>query len=210
MTTDSHSTVLDDPPAVRRLFSDTHLAWVWLAARLWLGWWWLEIGRQRVSSHDWMSGGAALRDYWDQLTHTQGAATHPLADGWSRGALHFLLDHGAYHWLAPVAAVVETLVGLALILGVFTALAAFLGVLLSVSHMLAGTSSLDPVLLVLAIGLMLAWKTAGWLGFDRWLLPMVGMPWQGGALITRLPRSTSRLHLPAQLVGRRANDDSRT
>ncbi|HET7034824.1 MAG TPA: hypothetical protein VFI42_04010 [Thermomicrobiaceae bacterium] len=212
MTSETRSTLLDDPPIAQRLFSDTRLAWLWLAARLWLGWWWLQIGRQRVGSPDWMNGGAALRDYWDQLTHAQGAATHPLADGWSRAVLHFLLDRGAYHWLAPLAAVAETLVGLALILGAFTALAAFLGILLSVSHLLAGTSSLDPLLLVLAIGLILAWKTAGWLGFDRWLLPMLGVPGQGGALITRLTHAASRLQarMGAQLARRPATDDSRS
>jgi thiosulfate dehydrogenase [quinone] large subunit len=35
---------------------------------------------------------------------------------------------------------------------------------------------------------MLAWKTAGWLGFDRWLLPLLGVPWQPGRLFQR-PRA---------------------
>jgi thiosulfate dehydrogenase [quinone] large subunit len=28
--------------------------------------------------------------------------------------------------------------------------------------------------------LILAWKTAGWYGLDRWLLPLVGTPWAAG------------------------------
>jgi thiosulfate dehydrogenase [quinone] large subunit len=32
----------------------------------------------------------------------------------------------------------------------------------------------------MAIGLILAWKVAGYYGLDRWLLPMLGTPWQRG------------------------------
>jgi thiosulfate dehydrogenase [quinone] large subunit len=50
--------------------------------------------------------------------------------------------------------------------------------------MMAGTASINPVMIVLSVLLILAWKTAGWWGLDRWLLPAVGTPWQTG----RLPR----------------------
>jgi hypothetical protein len=39
------------------------------------------------------------------------------------------------------------------------------------------------VLMVLAVGLMLAWKVAGYYGADRWILPYIGTPWHGGSLI---------------------------
>jgi thiosulfate dehydrogenase [quinone] large subunit len=32
----------------------------------------------------------------------------------------------------------------------------------------------------LTIFLVLGWKVAGWLGLDRWLLPMLGTPWYRG------------------------------
>jgi thiosulfate dehydrogenase [quinone] large subunit len=31
--------------------------------------------------------------------------------------------------------------------------------------------------------LMLAWKTAGWWGLDRWILPVLGTPWRPGAVL---------------------------
>jgi thiosulfate dehydrogenase [quinone] large subunit len=40
-------------------------------------------------------------------------------------------------------------------------------------------------MLLLAIGLMLAWKVAGWIGVDRVLLPALGTPWQAGSLFKR-------------------------
>ena len=30
---------------------------------------------------------------------------------------------------------------------------------------------------VFAVVLMLAWRVAGYYGVDRWLLPMLGVPW---------------------------------
>jgi thiosulfate dehydrogenase [quinone] large subunit len=41
-----------------------------------------------------------------------------------------------------------------------------------------------PLLLTAVIVLVLAWKTAGWIGLDRWVLPLIGMPWRGGELFS--------------------------
>jgi thiosulfate dehydrogenase [quinone] large subunit len=76
----------------------------------------------------------------------------------------------------------EFLVGIALILGIFTGLAAFFGAFMNMNYLLAGAVSTNPILLVIAILLMLAWKTAGWWGVDRWLLPALGTPWRPGAV----------------------------
>ena len=35
-----------------------------------------------------------------------------------------------------------------------------------------------------AVGLMLAWKVAGFYGVDRSLLPALGAPWRPGALFS--------------------------
>ena len=71
----------------------------------------------------------------------------------------------------------EVLVGLALILGAFVGIAAFFGAAMNFNFIMAGAASTNGLLFVLAILLMLAWKVAGWYGFDRWLLPLIGTPW---------------------------------
>jgi thiosulfate dehydrogenase [quinone] large subunit len=38
------------------------------------------------------------------------------------------------------------------------------------------------VLIILGTLLVLAWRNAGWIGLDRWLLPMIGTPWQPGGV----------------------------
>jgi len=76
----------------------------------------------------------------------------------------------------------ELLVGLALILGAFVGIASFIGGFMNWNFMMAGTASINPVLFTLSILLILAWKMAGWWGLDRWLLPLLGTPWQPGKL----------------------------
>ena len=46
--------------------------------------------------------------------------------------------------------------------------------------MLAGTVSTNPVLFGLTVFLVLGWKVAGWIGLDRYLLPILGTPWAAG------------------------------
>jgi thiosulfate dehydrogenase [quinone] large subunit len=76
----------------------------------------------------------------------------------------------------------EVAVGLGLILGMLTGIAAFFGVVMNTNFLLAGTVSTNPMLLIPSIFLILAWRNAGWLGLDRFALPLVGTPWQTGAV----------------------------
>ena len=62
-------------------------------------------------------------------------------------------------------------VGIGLIIGLLTGFAAFFGALMNMSFLLAGSASSNPVMFTLAIGIMLAWKVAGYYGVDRYLLP---------------------------------------
>ena len=104
---------------------------------------------------------------------------------WYRSFLTWLLEGEHYRWMGPLIAWGEFLVGLGLILGALTGFAAFFGALMNFNFMLAGTASTNPVLFLLSILLIMAWKVAGWWGVDRWLLPALGTPWQAGALFAK-------------------------
>ncbi|MCC6791616.1 MAG: hypothetical protein IT336_08030 [Thermomicrobiales bacterium] len=54
---------------------------------------------------------------------------------------------------------------------------------------LAGSASTNPVLFGLGVFLVLAWKTAGYLGVDRSLLPVLKTPW-GRIEAARHPAAT--------------------
>ena len=75
-----------------------------------------------------------------------------------------------------------TLAGIALILGVLTGPAAFVGGCLSIGLWNQAGVPMITLLFAAVVWLVLAWKTAGWIGLDRWLLPLLGMPWRGGVL----------------------------
>lgn len=81
-------------------------------------------------------------------------------------------------WFAYVITFGEIAVGVGLIVGALTGIAAFFGAIMNMSFLLAGSASTNPVLFTLAIGLMLAWRVAGYYGLDRYLLPMLGTPWR--------------------------------
>jgi uncharacterized membrane protein YphA (DoxX/SURF4 family) len=90
-------------------------------------------------------------------------------------------------WIAQAMAIVLTLAGIALILGACVGLAAFAGALVAGGLLPATFGGMTPVLFTAVVVLVLAWKTAGWIGLDRWLLPLVGMTWRGGELFGERP-----------------------
>jgi thiosulfate dehydrogenase [quinone] large subunit len=64
------------------------------------------------------------------------------------------------------------------LLGAFTGIAAFFGSFLNMNFLLAGTVSTNPMLFALSTFLVLSWKVCGYYGFDRYLLPKLGVPWK--------------------------------
>ena len=93
-----------------------------------------------------------------------------------------MLDNQWYTFFAPLVMWGEILVGVGLILGALTGIAAFFGAFMNWNYIMAGSASTNGWLGMLSIFLILAWKVAGWYGLDRLLLPLVGTPWQPGEL----------------------------
>jgi thiosulfate dehydrogenase [quinone] large subunit len=69
------------------------------------------------------------------------------------------------------------LIGIGLILGAFTGIAAFFSGFMNWNFMMAGSASTNPMLFVAAVTLILAWKVAGYFGADYFLLKWLGTPW---------------------------------
>jgi thiosulfate dehydrogenase [quinone] large subunit len=175
-------THVEDPPLARLLFSSTRMAWFWLVVRLYVGYAWLEGGLHKVVDPKWMDDGSALLGYWTNAVRVPAPpARAPITYDWFRSFLQFLIDNDTSVWMAKIIVFGELAVGFGLIVGAFVGVAAFFGALMNMNFMLAGSASTNPVLFFLAVGLMLAWKTAGYYGADRVLLPLVGTPWRAEA-----------------------------
>lgn len=177
------TTIFKDPTFVKSLFGSPSWAWFWLIARLYVGYTWLTSGWGKLGNPAWMDTGAALKGFWERaIVIPEAPARAPIAFDWYRAFIQALLDSGQYVWFAKLIVFGELLVGAALILGVFTGIAAFFGGFMNWNFMMAGTASINPVLFTVSVLLLLAWKTAGWWGLDRWILPFLGTPWQSGQL----------------------------
>jgi thiosulfate dehydrogenase [quinone] large subunit len=174
-----------EPPFARFLFADTRAAWLWLVVRLYLGYEWLSAGLTKLGAPAWTgdSAGAAVTGFAKGALAKAGGE-HPDVTGWYAGFLNgFVIPNaGLFGWLVTIG---ELAVGIALILGVLTGIAAFFGIVMNANYLLAGTVSTNPILIILGTLLVLAWRNAGWIGLDRWLLPALGTPWQPGEVFVR-------------------------
>lgn len=67
----------------------------------------------------------------------------------------------------------ELLVGIALILGVFTNFAALMGVTMNLAFLFSGAGILNVEMAVLTVFIVIAGKNAGRFGLDRWVLTTI-------------------------------------
>jgi thiosulfate dehydrogenase (quinone) large subunit len=174
-----------DPMGWRLLLGNAFFALFWLPVRFFVGRDWLSAGWHKVTDPEWTQSGAALQTYWQRAAAIPEQGRPAITYDWFRQFLQYMLDNGWYTWFAKVIAFGEVLVGLGFLVGALVGIAAFFGTVMNFSFMLAGSASSNPVLFGLAVFLVLAWKVAGYWGLDRWLLPMLGTPWQRGAHLGR-------------------------
>ncbi len=168
---------VQDPPILTKLFNHPLASLIWLPIRIWLGWQWIAASLHKFESPAWMQTGVALKGFWAGAVAIPTTGTAPIHYAWYRAFLQILLDARAYTWFAKLVPVGEFLVGAALILGLFTGFAAFMGGLMNWNFMMAGSASVNPMFFVLSIGLVLAWKIAGLIGVDRIVVPYVAGLW---------------------------------
>ena len=171
---------VDDPVLWRLLLGNVHLAVLWLPFRFFLGKEWLSAGEHKLRDSGWMDGGQSLLGYWKNavaIPDPDSGRRPAITYDWFRDVLNYMINHEWYTWFAKLVAIGEFMIGLGLILGALVGIAAFFGTVLNVNFMLAGTTSSNPVLFGMTVFLVLAWKVAGHFGLDRWLLPILGTPW---------------------------------
>jgi thiosulfate dehydrogenase [quinone] large subunit len=189
---------IQDPPVARYLFQNTATAWLWLFVRLYVGYDFLIAGWHKFTTPAWMDGsGQGILSFWQKALGTTASGQPIITFDWYRAFLQMLVDTNSAGWFSYVIVFGELAVGLGMILGAFVGLAAAGGLTMNMAFLLAGTVSTNPVLVILQVLLILAWKNAGYLGLDRYLLPLLGTPWP------RLPRSVATEPVRAPAVAAR-------
>jgi thiosulfate dehydrogenase [quinone] large subunit len=182
---ESEEVEIEGPAFTRFLFNNSRAGLFWLPIRLFVGFAWLEAGLHKLTGPGWIDGGSSLRGYWEAAVAVPEKGRVPITYEWYRDFINTLLAGHHETWFAWVITLGEIAVGVGLILGILTGAAAFFGAFMNMSFLLAGSALTNPIMFTLAVGLMLAWKVAGYYGVDRYLLPRLGTPWRPGALFLR-------------------------
>ena len=172
---------MGEPRISRWLLNRSESSWIWLILRVYLGYQWFNAALgDKLESPSWRSGAGIAGFIHGAIGKAGGA--HPAVQGWYASFLRgVILPHAAF-W-GWVIALGELLVGVALILGLFTGIAAFFGGFMNFNYLMAGSVSVNPFLFVIATWVVLAWKVAGWWGLDRFVLPALGTPWHPGPTV---------------------------
>jgi thiosulfate dehydrogenase (quinone) large subunit len=189
---------IQDPPIARFFFQSTVAAWLWLAVRLWVGYDFITAGWHKFTTPAWVDGsGTGIMGFWKGALGTTASGAPVITFDWYRGFIQFLVDTNSAGWFSYIIVFGELAVGVGLILGAFVGLAATGGLLMNMAFMLAGTTSTNPVMAILGVLLILAWKNAGFIGLDRFLLPLLGTPWQQPkAVAAKAPAPVARVAAP--------------
>ncbi|MGD0705389.1 MAG: DoxX family protein [Trebonia sp.] len=179
------------PPAERRnlraadwLYRSKAASVLWLVARLWLGYGWLNAGYQKLWGSEkavfWNGGGAGVKGFATAgVTGSTAGKGAGASYGWWAAFLHnFVVPNAS--WIAKLVTVSELVIGVLLILGLFTGLAAVAGLSLNLVYMFTGSAGVNPAYAIVAVFLILAWRNAGYLGLDRLALPMIGNRFRPG------------------------------
>ncbi|TSB47807.1 DoxX family protein [Alkalicoccobacillus porphyridii] len=131
--------------------------------RIALGWMWFSSGIGKVMGGEFNAGG-----------FLQAAVDNPVLKGGGGEIVAYplytaFLENVAIPYADVFSFMVmwgEVLIGIALMVGLFTKTAGFFGGVMNTSFLLAGTVSTNPFMLLLVIPILVSKKNAGLLGLD--------------------------------------------
>jgi len=169
------------------LFGSPRWAWLWLIARVYIGYTWLNSGIGKLSNPGWTVTGEALKGFWTNAVKILKPGAPGDCFDWYRTFIQSMLDGG--HYVVFESRHCRRITGWNCSdPGRFVGIAAFLGAFLNWNFMMAGTQHQSADVCNYHF-LILAWKNAGWLGLDvgccqQWEL----RGGRAGCLIKKLPQ----------------------
>lgn len=151
------------------LFAHPKSGWLWLLVRLYLGNIWLTAGYHKLINPAWVggeAGGAITGFVAGALAKTGGA--HPDVSFWYAWFLEHCVASSPVFW-SYVITFGEIAVGLGLIFGVLTAFATAGGLMMNFNFLLSGAVSVNPLMVLLGVPLLLAYRVSGNIGVQNLL-----------------------------------------
>ena len=146
---------------------------LWLVLRLGIGYQWIESGWKKVTSPAW-TGTKAPSAIHGFLTGTlsKTGGDQPAVFGWYASTVRGMILPNE-HLFSTVVAYGELLVGIALVLGLFTKWAAFWGAFMNLNYVLAGSASANGYMLVADVCMLFAGAGLTYYALDRFVLPFL-------------------------------------
>jgi thiosulfate dehydrogenase (quinone) large subunit len=136
------------------------MAPAWTAMRVWLGVMWIQAGWAKLWGAE---NGAFLHHNGAGVA---GFAAHgKAAYTWWGSFLHsFVVPNSG--WIGVLVAVSELVIGLALVAGLFTRVAALGSLALLFTYVMSGTASVCAFYALFAVVILTTWKASSWIGLD--------------------------------------------
>jgi thiosulfate dehydrogenase [quinone] large subunit len=136
------------------------LAVVWLAMRVWLGIMWLQAGWAKL----WGAENSAFLHH--DGAGVAGFATHGTSayTWWHSILTGAVVPHSGP--IGVIVAVAEFAIGVALVAGFFTRIAALASLGLLFTYVMSGTASVCAFYALFAIVILVTWQTSSWIGID--------------------------------------------
>ncbi len=163
--------------------------------RIWLGYQWLTAGLHKVTDPKWVGSeaGTAVSGFLKGAL-AKAAGDHPAVQSWYAAFIEKVALPNATLF-SYLVAFGEVLVGIGLITGTLTVVAALAGAFMNLNFLLAGTTSTNPILLTAAVILLFGRANAGFFGIDQYLVPrlrelaeQIGTKFRGGRPAALGPR----------------------
>ncbi len=133
--------------------------------RLYLGFEWVTAGWEKIT------GGFDANGFLQGAVANAGGEHPAVTSWWATFLQGFAIPNvDLFNIVIPWG---EFLVGLGLILGTFTTLAALMGVIMNFAFMFSGTTSTNPMMVILGMLILIAGYNAARIGLDRWVMPFI-------------------------------------
>lgn len=136
--------------------------------RIWLGAQWTLSGYEKLTADAPFSPAGLIQNAIENPVEAPHGEAYP----WYTDFLRWATDNGQNADIfGPLVAWGELLVGLGLLFGTLTLLAAFFGAMMNVAFLLAGSISVNPLFLLVSFVILAAGFNAAKIGLDYWLTP---------------------------------------